>query len=75
MWNHSETPNCGFGEDTQSSYAIRDIAKGEELFEDYGASEWPAWIRKIIKENNVDISYFKRDSALKYPPGYKGPIR
>jgi len=46
MWNHSESPNTGSGSgddpnaDWYSSYAIRDIQAGEELFDDYGCYEY-----------------------------------
>lgn len=48
LWNHSETPCTGLpppGEeyDFESSYAIRDIAEGEELLDDYGLYEYPEW--------------------------------
>ena len=40
LWNHSKDPNTGYGpssdSDPNSSYAIRDIKKGEELLDDYG---------------------------------------
>ena len=41
-WNHSDSANTGFGpgpdSDPYSTYALRDIKKGEELLDDYGTT-------------------------------------
>lgn len=63
LWNHSENPNTGLGPpgtDTcpLSSYAVRDIKKGEELLDDYGTYQWPKWHNKILDQYGVDTSYF-----------------
>ena len=42
----------------KSSYAIRDIKKGDEWFEDYGDYDYPAWLMKILKQHKCDLSYF-----------------
>ena len=46
-WNHSEKPNTGFGPGPNScplsTYAVCDIKKGQELFDDYGTYQWPKW--------------------------------
>ena len=59
LWNHSSKPNTGDGEDPYSSYAIRNIAKGEELLDDYGTYGWPQWLMDILAEYEVDTSYFE----------------
>ena len=73
--NHSEDPNCGSGEEQLSSYAIKDIKKGEELLDDYGTFEWPAWIRKLLKEYDVPTDYFTHNKNFNYAPEYKGTVR
>ena len=45
--NHSTTPNLSSGLDPHSSYAARDIKKGEEFFEDYDSFGWPKWLIKL----------------------------
>ena len=46
--NHSSDPTTSINypgkKDKNSSYAVRDIKKGEEMFEDYGKYEWPKWL-------------------------------
>ena len=63
MWNHSESPNTGYGpnadSDVLSSYAIRDIKKGEELFEDYGSYKHPDWFVNLCSEFGSDMSYYE----------------
>ena len=59
MWNHSAKPNTGEGPDPNSSYAIRNIKKGEELLDDYGTYGWPSWLLKLQEEYKVDTSYFE----------------
>jgi SET domain-containing protein len=58
MWNHSSKPNTGLGPDPNSSYAIRNIKKGEELLDDYNTYGWPSWLLNLHAEYNVDTSYF-----------------
>jgi len=43
LFNHSDNANTGInvGPEPLSSYALRDIRKGEELFDDYGTYEHP----------------------------------
>jgi hypothetical protein len=54
MWNHSPNPNTGItGKDFGSSYALRDIATGEELTEDYGTHHELSWFQDLCKEYNV----------------------
>ena len=45
--------------DQLSGYAIRDIKKGEEIFEDYGKYEWPEWLLQLCEEFGSDMSYFE----------------
>ncbi|NBD10704.1 MULTISPECIES: SET domain-containing protein [Corallococcus] len=39
--NHSDAPNCGNDATRTATVALRDIAPGEELTDDYGAMEDP----------------------------------
>ena len=62
-WNHSSNPNSCIGwpgeQDQDSSYALRDIKKGEELFEDYGSYKHPDWFVRILAEFGSDTSYYE----------------
>merc|ERR1712198_489333 len=57
--NHSNTPNAGPGAEPLSTYAVRDIEKGEELREDYGLCEYPAWFLSLCQEYEIDFNYVK----------------
>jgi len=59
-WNHSDTPNtgAGVGEYEVSSAALRDIAAGEELLDDYGTYEYPAWLMEIFDRWQIPQDYF-----------------
>ena len=64
--NHSPNPNLGYyAMEDNHNYALRDIKKGEELFEDYAsyAPMDPEWISKLYAEYNIDESfkYERRD--------------
>ena len=61
--NHSSNPNLADGPDPISSYANRDIKKGEELFEDYVSFGWPKWLQKLNKEYGIDLDYFMDKQA------------
>ena len=58
LWNHSKSPNTGDhpdGEgdgagDGMSSYALRDIAAGEELTDDYSLHHALPWFEQICKD-------------------------
>ena len=41
-----------------SSYALRDLVPGEELLDDYGSYEYPAWLTILYDEYQVDMDYF-----------------
>ena len=62
-WNHSSNPNSCIGwpgaSDQDSSYALRDIKKGEELFEDYGSYKHPSWLVNLCSEFGSDMSYYE----------------
>ena len=67
FWNHSDTPNTGnHGPDPYNCYALRDIRKGEELFDDYGTYEWPDWYIHLLTEYNVDVDYFTVPDKNRY---------
>ena len=57
IWNHSVTPNSGLHPDPDagvcdgvSSYALRDIAVGEEVTDDYVTFHEVDWFERICKE-------------------------
>jgi SET domain-containing protein len=56
IWNHTPSPNTGFHPDDPSigeglgSYALRDIAAGEELTDDYGDHHDLPWFEGLCKE-------------------------
>ena len=60
--NHSPEPNMGYlsMEDTRS-FALRDIKKGEELFEDYNGYDYtispPEWLANLYLEYGIDESF------------------
>lgn len=53
IWNHSPNPNTGNHPDTGESlgsYALRDIAAGEEFTDDYGNHHELPWFEALCKE-------------------------
>ena len=63
FFNHSKNPNSGFvNGDHKSTYAIRDIKKGEEILEDYREYEWPSWFLKILDQYKIKIQEDVSDS-------------
>ncbi|KAL3826378.1 hypothetical protein ACHAXA_008586 [Cyclostephanos tholiformis] len=56
IWNHTPNPNTGYHPDDPDiggglgSYALRDIAAGEELTDDYGDHHELAWFEGLCKE-------------------------
>lgn len=71
MWNHSDTPNTGYGpegSDYFSSYATRDIQAGEELFDDYGRYEYPEYFRQLAKQYAVGQDFFTARIVKPAPP-------
>ncbi len=45
--------------DTNSSYALRDIAEGEELLSDYGCfGTEPEWYLRLLNKHNVPTDYY-----------------
>ena len=62
--NHSTSPNSAVVEDAKSpdfgsSYATRDIKKGEEWFEDYGDYDHPPWYVELMHQYKCDLGYFE----------------
>ena len=59
--NHGEDGDANIGvdytRDVQSTYALRDIKKGEEWFEDYGVFEFAPWYTKILNQYGCDFSF------------------
>ena len=62
LFNHSEEPTtstCFPGKkDQMSSFALRDIKKGEQLCEDYGKYGHPDWCMRLYKEYDVPYDYY-----------------
>jgi hypothetical protein len=60
LWNHSRTPNTGDHPDDdgddQSSYALRDIKRGEQLLDDYSDYDIPKWFHKLC--TMFEVEYF-----------------
>lgn len=63
-FNHSNNPNIILGYkldynfNPYSSYAIRDIHIGEELFDDYNTYDnEPEWYKELIELHNIDFSF------------------
>lgn len=60
VWNHSVSPNSGNHPDEDqgegdhvSSYALRDLAAGEELTDDYAGFDSLPWFEAICRENGA----------------------
>ena len=54
LWNHSKNPNTGSSEeDPDSTYALRDIAKGEQLLDDYSIYDFPKWFVAMCSKVGV----------------------
>ena len=68
----SENPNTGYGSgqhvDWQSSYAIRDIDEGEELFDDYGTYEYPEWFVQLAQSYGARQDFIVFKDSVK--PGF-----
>ena len=52
-WNHSAKPNTGGPADSDHSFAIRDIKKGEELLDNYGTYEKVEWFEQLCAKFGV----------------------
>ena len=47
------------------TYALRDIAVGEELVDDYNTyGQEPAWYMEVLEKHGVDTGYMHRDKLL-----------
>ena len=56
FWNHSQTPNTGMvpgAADGNSTYALRDIAAGEELLDDYLKYEELEWFDALVAKHGA----------------------
>merc|ERR1719162_1996910 len=64
LMNHSEEPNIVSPECDgcclESSYAGRDIKKGEEMFEDYGTFGYPSWYNSLMVEYGCTRDFMKQ---------------
>ena len=59
--NHSASPNTGRvlgSEEPLSSYALQDLAAGEEVMEDYSTYSYPPWLLALSRQYGEDFSYF-----------------
>jgi hypothetical protein len=58
--NHSKAPNVGgCGDVLTVAVALRDIAAGEELTEDYELYDYPDWVLGLYKEYDVSLDYIE----------------
>ena len=56
FWNHSTSPNTGMvagAADGNSTYALRDIAAGEELLDDYLKYEELLWFDALVEKHGA----------------------
>jgi SET domain-containing protein len=58
--NHSSTPNIKYKYDynakVKTTLAARDIARGDELLQDYGSFSKVEWFTEYIKESTNGLS-------------------
>lgn len=57
--NHSENPNCITDMISGCTYALRDIDKYEELFEDYHRFEHPDFLFPLLEMYNCAPTYYE----------------
>ena len=63
-FNHSLTPNSSVvrSDPLSSTYALRDIKKGEEICENYNSydakADWPQWYVKMMHAHGIFDEYF-----------------
>ena len=57
--NHSVTPNCITDMVSGCTYALRDIDKDEELFEDYHRFEHPDFLFPLLEFYNCAPNYYE----------------
>ena len=60
--------------DHKSTYAIKDIKKGEEIVEDYSTYEWPKWFLKILDQYEIKHDFNKRDLKARQKNGSGGKV-
>ena len=56
--NHSDDPNCKTDLVTGNCYAIKDIEKGEQIFEDYNSFNYPSFLLDLLKKYKCEPSYY-----------------
>jgi hypothetical protein len=78
--NHSNDPNCGGGWGTTPvedfSIAVRDIAAGDEILEDYGVyrdMEQP-WLKDLLVRHCPERATFEAERVQSKPAGYFTPV-
>jgi hypothetical protein len=57
--NHSTQPNCITDMATGHTYALRDIAPNEQLFEDYARFEHPVFLFPLLERYQCAPSYYQ----------------
>ncbi len=79
--NHSNDPNCGgYGATTPMedfSIAVRDIAAGDEILEDYGVyrdMEQP-WLKDLLARHCPEGATFEAERVQSRPMGYFTPVQ
>lgn len=56
--NHSVTPNCKTDLSTGHCYTIEDIAKGEQIYEDYSSFSHPPFLFPLLKKYDCEPDYY-----------------
>lgn len=59
--NHSDNPNCYTVMETATTFALRDIEKGEILTEDYSKYTHPEYLKHILKKYECEPDYYSYD--------------
>lgn len=62
--NHSTGPNCLTDMKTGNTYAIKNIPKNDQLFEDYRNFEHPIFLLPLLKKYNCAPDYYDLPSNL-----------
>ena len=56
--NHADAPNCKTDLSTGHCYAIHDIVKGEQIFEDYSSFTHPRFLFSLLQLYDCEPDYY-----------------